>query len=823
MAQQSQAVNWRRWPMLPVALACIAGVWCGDQWKAPLELVFPAALIGLGCAALWPKARKVSLWLAVLGAAWVNITVHQAVVSPHDLRLLAGDAPELVGLIGEVRAPPSTRVSEREGETIWRTLVVVRARALKRRGEWHPASGDVAVVTSGDLGDELFTGQRVEITGVLQRPPRAVAEGLFDYRAHLARHGVHLQLVAEGRHDWQIAPHQPRGWFTRLGAGFQRWARATLARGLPEEDEMLRLNWAMVLGWRAALTNEVSEPFMRSGTMHIFAISGLHVALIAAMLVHVLRLAWVPRGWCGAVAIPLLWFYTGATDWQSSAVRSTIMATVVIAGWSLRRPGDLLNSLAAAAVLILFWEPQQLFQASFQLSFAVVLSIALLMPHFERVRARLFQPDPLLPPELRPRWQRWLDAPARFLTMSFATSLAAWLGSVPLCAHYFHLFTPVGLLANLIVVPLSGLALMSACGSLFFGAWLPALSELLNHSAWFWMLGMVRVSEWCADLPAAWFPAPSFTLAAFAFYYVTLVAVVTGAAFQRAQWKWVIPAVLATALLLAGQWLNDRSITRLHVLGLRGGEAIVLDAPGRDHDWLVDCATETDVDFALAPFLQSRGVKTLSSLLLTHGDHRHVSGFPSIEKRFRPRAVFTSGLPFRSPAYRATVAALAETPDRWRQVHRSVEVPPWQVLHPLAGDRLSQADDGAMVLRGEFHGLRILLLSDLGREGQRLLLERESDLWADLVIAGVPAQGEPLRDELLAAIRPQLIVISAGEFPAGERPSEALRQRLAGQRIPVIYTLDSGSVAMDFRPDGCEVRAMDGKTFLLLPRRVPPG
>jgi competence protein ComEC len=818
MAEQSPAVNWRRWPMLPVAVACIGGILGGDQWTVSLEMIFPTALLVLASAVLWPKARMLFLWLAVFGAAWTNIAVHQAIVSPCDLRRLAGEAPELVTLKGEVRLPPSTRVAEREGEMLWRTLVVVRAHALKRQGEWQPVHGDVAVVTQGDLSEELATGQRVEITGVLQRPPRAVAEGLFDYRAHLARQGVYFQFIAEGRQDWQIQPHAPAGLFPRLGAGFQRWARITLARGLPQEDEMLRLNWAMVLGWRAALTNEVSEPFMRSGTMHIFAISGLHVALIAAMLVHVLRLARMPRGWCGVVAIPLLWFYAGATGWQPSAVRSTIMATVVIAGWSLKRPGDLLNSLAAAAVLILFWEPQQLFQASFQLSFAVVLSIALLLPHFERVRARLFQPDPLLPPELRPRWQRWLDAPVRFLTMSFATSLAAWLGSLPLCAHYFHLFTPVGLLANLIVVPLSGLALMSACGSLFFGAWLPALSELLNHSAWFWMLCMVRVSEWCAALPGAWFPAPSFTPAAFALYYVTLLVVVTGAAFQRAQWKWVLPSVLVPALVLVAQWFNDRHATRLHVLGLRGGEAIVLDAPGRNRDWLVDCATEADVNFALAAFLQSRGVKTISHLLLTHGDHRHVSGFPLIEQRFRPRAVFTSGLPFRSPAYRAAVASLDETPGRHRLIHRSEEALPWKILHPMLGDRFSQADDGAMVLRGEFHGLRVLLLSDLGREGQRLLLERESDLRADVVIAGVPAQGEPVRDDLLAAIQPHLVILSAGEFPAGERPGEALRQRLARRRIPVVYTLDSGSVTVSFRPDDCEVRAMDGRTFHLRPR-----
>src|SRR4029077_7095626 len=111
---------------------------------------------------------------------------------------------------------------------------------------------------------------------------------------------------------------------------FLAWAQPTLARGLPGEDESLRLLWAMSLGWKTALTSEINEPFMRSGTMHIFAISGLHIALIAGILVSLLRVAQVPRGWCGLAVIPSIWFYTAATGWQSSAIRSTVMMTVVI-------------------------------------------------------------------------------------------------------------------------------------------------------------------------------------------------------------------------------------------------------------------------------------------------------------------------------------------------------------------------------------------------------------------------------------------------------------------------------------------------------------
>jgi len=116
-----------------------------------------------------------------------------------------------------------------------------------------------------------------------------------------------------------------------------------------------------------------------------------------------LRVLRVSRAWCGIVAIPAIWFYTAATGWESSAIRASVMMTIVIGGWALKRPGDTVNSLAAAAFIILLWEPRQLFEASFQLSFFVVLVIALMLPPLNKIFDRLWQSDPLLPVELLPR------------------------------------------------------------------------------------------------------------------------------------------------------------------------------------------------------------------------------------------------------------------------------------------------------------------------------------------------------------------------------------------------------------------------------------
>jgi ComEC/Rec2-related protein len=405
------------------------------------------------------------------------------VISPIDLRLVAGTDAHWATVTGTLQETPTVRASDVAGERTFRNAARVTVQSVILDGTTLPARGDVIVNTPGVLSPNYFGGQRVRISGVLAPPRPPVARELFDPVAHFARQGVYHQLKVESPGDWALLSSNRPPFTDR----FIAWASQTLARGLPIEDEALRLNWAMVLGWRTALTTDVSTPFMRSGTMHIFAISGLHIALIAGILVAVLRAVRVPRIVCGIVVIPLLWFYTAATGWQSSAIRSTVMMTVILGGWALNRPSDLINSLAAAGLVILLWQPQQLFQPSFQLSFFVVLTIALVMPRLEKFRDRLLQTDPFLPRELLPRWRRWLEVPLHWLTTMTATSVAAWLGALPLTAYYFHLISPVTLLANVVVVPLSTLAPASALGSLAGGAWCPPLTELLNHSAGRWM------------------------------------------------------------------------------------------------------------------------------------------------------------------------------------------------------------------------------------------------------------------------------------------------------------------------------------------------
>ncbi len=795
-------------PFVTVALVYGGGLVLGDYVQPPVGLLFLVALAVAVLAAAWTRARARLLWPLVFLCGWTNLVSRTAILSPRDLRAVLTSGPEIVTVRGTLEETPSQRVYMQDQREVSRSLVVLETREILRPNtNWQASFGRVLVLTPGVLPAGFYQGQTVEVTGVLAVPDGPRAEGLFDYRKYLRRQGMYFQLKAESANDWVLVSGKGA---PPLSDRFIAWAQATLARGLPVEDDALHLLWAMTLGWKTGLTNEIYEPFMQSGTMHIFAISGLHIALISGILVSVLRVARVSRGWCGGVVVPLLWFYTGVTGWQPSAIRSAIMMTVVIGGWSLKRPSDLLNSLAAAAFIILVWEPQQLFGASFQLSFFCVLSMALLLPPVREVCTRLLSTDPLLPAELVPAWRRKLHGPLRWLLNSVATSLAAWLGSLPLTAYYFHLFSPVTLLANLLIVPLSSLALSSNVASLLCGGWFGWAGELFNHSAWFWMDCMIRLSHWAAWVPGFFLYIKSPSLLDLFIYYTFLVGMMSGWVLVPGRRAWAGLAAAVVAVCYLGHWALDRSSARLAILPVNGGLSIFAHTPHQGGDLLIDPGATNSVEFCVKPYLRGQGVNRLPLMLLTHGDNRHVGGSALLADAFAVPRVVAGPVRFRSPTYRRALGHFAETPGRLLTVSRNQRVANWKVLHPGLQDRWPQADDNTLVLMGTVHGTRVLLLSDFGPSGQKALLQRGNDLKADIVITGLSAGGQALTDEFLRAVRPRLVIVADAEFPASERASPGLQARLNALGVDVLYTRSAGATTIDFRPGQWELRTMNG-------------
>ena len=801
-------------PLAGVMLGYASGVLLG-HFIQPAPVPLWSLTIAAGILAFWTTRYQTGiLWLFLVLSGWANLVSHTAIISPNDLRQILGNPPDLVAVRGVVAEPPQLKIVERRGLESEHSQTMVDVTGLRRDGHWTSAVGRVMVTTPAPLDARFFQGQRVEVSGVIAPPAPPTAEGLLDYRSYLQTRGIYFQLTVRQTNDWQLAP----GALTEppLTQRFMDWSRQTLALGLPDADEPLRLLWAMTLGWHTAFKGGLADPFLQAGTMHLFAIDGLRIALVSGMFITLLRVLRLPRAWCGLVCIPAIWFYTAATGWEPSANRASLMMSIVIVGWALQRPGDLLNSLAAAAFIILLWDPVEFFEAGFQLSFLVVLVIALMLPPLNARVDQWLKFDPLAPPDLIPRWQKLGMNMLRHALHFLALSIAAWAGSIPLSAKYFNLFSPVSPLANVVAVPLGMAALTSNLGSLVCGAWWPWATVLFNHSAWFFMLLMTRVSEWSASLPAAYYYVAAPSWMAIGIYYAVLVAFLTGGLrVPKTRVARIVTVVGLMVLFSAGlwTWASARQVVRLTVLPLNGSQVVYVAGGGPATPCLVNCGNTNSVEGTLKSFLRAQGVNRIPKLILTTGEADSCGGAERLNQLFPVGELVTSDVHFRSPMYRDYVAHFDQSRHEHLTLRLNDALAGWWVLHPDSAVSFSHADDNALVLRGQFYGTTLLLLSDLGREGQDALLNRTNDLHADVVIASPPSHGEPLCNALIQAIHPRLIVVVDAEYPITRRAGTMLKARLAKTGIPVIYTRTGGAVTLALKPDGWEATTMQGRAF----------
>jgi ComEC/Rec2-related protein len=347
------------------------------------------------------------------------------------------------------------------------------------------------------------------------------------------RFAERLFFVAGARDSRRLERQGARDW-RALCERYRRRAAARLAAGLEAHPTETALIQAIMLGYRGEIPPALNRAFRNSGTIHVFAISGMHVVVIAWLLTFVVARLGVPRHLWILPLAPLLTIYVWSTGGQPSALRAGVMALLYLAAPLLGRRPDTPSTLALSALLLLAADPFQLHDVGFILSFAVVTGLIVLAAPLVRRLRRLAGLERLaLDIEALARlggeaererrtlwWRRCKLTTGRYLADLAGVSLAAWLTSAPLTAYYFKLFTPVSLPANLVVVPLSFLVMAAASLSLVAGSLAPALAIVCNRAAWAstaamtaaarttasWSWGVIRLPQpppvW---LMAAWY------------------------------------------------------------------------------------------------------------------------------------------------------------------------------------------------------------------------------------------------------------------------------------------------------------------------------
>lgn len=820
-------------PLAPMALGVAAGIVLdryGIEASTRAWSAFAVVAALLTVAACWRGPRWVSgacvLAAAVgVGGGWH----HRKAVDREmdDLARFAWNEPQPVWLRGVLVEVPEFRPGQWPGDAgSTRTELAVTAICDGRR--WQAASGRLLTYASGDRTD-LAMGQPVEAAGTLQAIAGPLNPGEPDRRLWALAKGIRLRLSIDSVEGLQPDP-TGTSWLRENWLGQLRSiAHKRLVASLPADVAPLAA--ALLLGRREAIDADINDAFARTGTMHLIAISGLHMQTLAILAGSVLMLAGVGRRRSALAILICTVAYAVLVGGMPSVVRSTTMTFILGAAVILDRRAWSANLLALAALVILGRNPLSLFDVGCQLSFLAVMALVWVVPPLGRaaglrVARSWIDPQAKLTEAQTPRqrldalerhyagpWKKALYAAWDWLRLMLISSIAVEIATLPLVMLRFHLFSVIGIFLNIILIPLSfptlGLAGLTLLWSL---TGLATPSVLVWPAAWLLRLNM-GIVRWGATIPGghAFVASPPWhwVLGYYGLLALALLAI-------RADWRWrrwPVASLAAWSLLgiVAVLGTSRPDVPEAEFLAVDHGLSILVRSPG-GQTLLYDCGRMRDPHIGrrvIAPALWERGARRIDTVILSHADADHYDGLPDLIDRFgigeiRVPPGFIGN---DNPGATALIAnCLARgIPVRTLSAGARLDLGGLIVdaLHP-PGHWLRDAPDNdrSLVLDLSCDGRHLLLTGDLEGAGLAELLALPTRRW-DAILA--PHHGGRTANPpwLYDWAEPRLVLASQ------QRPLDPATDALAPlerQGVPVLRTWREGAVRVRWEAGGLSAR-----------------
>lgn len=491
-------------PLLRIAAAVCAGIWCDECVPAHAGYAWGALAV---CCVIVGRMRsdvRPGDWMALaLAVCFGTALAENSLFLPadHAARFVRRAAQEFTSVRGTVvsqtrRAPGAASF-------------ILRAQEIYMGREGRRCRGDILVRVPGEF--YVVYGERVVVRGILRvvpssgfrsfdsglgasfRPqasvfrPRRQHERFADY---LRNEGIHAIMAAASPLNVVREGEQPGFSVRRCAVRFKGRLTAAIEEFLPPVPA--GFTKAMLVGDSGGIPKVVEKSMMLTGTVHILVVSGTHVALVASLLVLLMKIMRIPRVPRLMLALPCLVFYCLMTGTAPPVVRSTVMALVMMGSYVVRREHDVYSACAAAALIILIWNPRQLFQLGFQLSFASVLSIVFFYPRLKKML------------RLDAVGIRW----ARYLCDGAVVSLSAWIGTMGIIAFSCKMWSPVTVFANLIMVPLAAAITLSGFCLLAAAAAAPVAAPYCASVIEVLVIIMIKVNDFFVHLPGAYVYLP---------------------------------------------------------------------------------------------------------------------------------------------------------------------------------------------------------------------------------------------------------------------------------------------------------------------------
>lgn len=518
---------------------------------------------------------------------------------------------------------------------------------------------------------------------------------------------------------------------------------------------------AIIAGDRSELPPEWEPIFQDAGVMHILAISGLHVGIIATFLFNIFnfwsffkkneRLKYI-------IIIIILLVYAAITGFRPSVSRATLMFITFLIAKYINRPYHQYSSIFLAALLILFYQPLLLFDAGFLLSFTVTFFIILLYP--------------LL--------QEKLDFLPNYLSESLAISLSAWLGMAPLSAYYFYKISLIAIWANLIIVPLVSIILILGLISIIGSFLLISFAQLTAHLSEILINLLLSFTKFFSSLPYAYhYIAQPHIYQTISYYFLLIVM-----AYILINWpkldvnkrKFVFWGTMAVIIaMLSAHLFPFSQLFSLHFINVGQGDSILIETP-LNKKILIDGGGTPFNDFdvgkhTVVPYLRRLGINQIDILVLTHPDLDHLEGLVTVLKEMKVGMVMDSGIDSKDPVYQQFLSLIrSDNGIIYSKVKAGdlIALEPGLeilILNPMNPSTYYQENDfnnQSIVLKLRYKNVSFLLTGDIEESAEINLLSWQEQLKSDVLKVAHHGSITSSSKLFLNRVQPKVAIISVG-------------------------------------------------------------
>lgn len=631
-------------------------------------------------------------------------------------------------------------------------------------------------------GDIITTRGNIEPLSFPRNP------GAFNERSYLLIRGISAKLKAD---TFDLDKEAAKAPITRR---IRNYYGDMFERVMPQNEAQIMK--AMLLGDKGLLSPAIKELYKGVGIAHVLAISGLHISVIAGVLWWILKKIGLGKSFQSIFVMIMLWGYAGLTGFSVSITRSVTMMSIIIIGNLIDEKADLVTSWSFAALVLLLYNNLYLWDIGFQLSFGAVGSLIFLTPFFRRVFA--------IPEKIR---------------NYIAPVVAVTLGTTPLIAYYYYVITPVGIMMNLLLIPLVTLVVMIGFLAMLMAPISMVFAKAVIGSAYYLLKVIETSSKIALKMPFSTLVVGRPDLVELTVYFLFIASILWYLNLTLEQRKNTrIYMVGFNILLLAFICVKRVAPGDLVVtfLDVGQGDAVIITTPS--HKTFMIDGGDVGNGKVIEQFLKYNGIRKVDGAILSHAHSDHMEGIGELSLSYPVGQLFLSEIPLKDTHFKAFYDIILgldipvhkmRAEDFIKDKDISVEC-----IYPFRDSPFLEGNDASMILVLKHGNVSYYFTGDIEENYEKEVAKHIRT--NHINILKVPHHGSKTSStqEFITAVEPDVAIISCGTRNRYNHPNAAVIKRYKKNNIPVRITKDSGAIITYSNSKKVKMNLMEDKRML---------